>query len=560
MLDFDKMEYLDLLEKAYFDSFFNTLKSRALNLWISIKDREEMCTKTDLWMEYTDFFEKSMNEYFTRCNEWFDDTTWLLPPDTWNLEFQITEDIIKKVYIEYILEKWEHWSSLLSMDVMKLYKLYKNDLLLNHLIEEYPIEIYKKQIPFKYDENNLKSQYLSSFNIPKYPNKNSRLDFCFEANIRTNKWPEIYLEMKNNFQKKETILETVKKYSQFIWDLFNYFLSRTCDNEYQNHNEFETLLLDFFDKYNDDVINDEELSNLFAKYILMKMKFYNKRYNWIFKKDYKEWNEIKEGIKTIYHTNPLFEWGKHYDELFVTENKIKDFINRFWNNNTLYESLNIYSMIYFDIWNRSDRENYIKEAIYRMKKISSDNNTLVLWLKEYLSSLLTSTFLIDFKWEKKPLYFDEIADDLKEIFWEKEFLEFKAIFKKSYGKNKWDEIIRQKYKIWLIFWDIRSKKAFEIYCNDNRSNKEFSDRQIEKRQFEILAEEYHEQQSLNIENKLEKWIISFVLIFEMDHETKLRNLLPLYPNRLIVCNIPGQHFSHTQFLNMLDIWLKNFEK
>ena len=45
----------------------------------------------------------------------------------------------------------------------------------------------------------------------------------------------------------------------------------------------------------------------------------------------------------------------------------------------------------------------------------------------------------------------------------------------------------------------------------------------------------------------------------MDHETKLRNLLKLYPDRLIICDVPKQHFSHMQFLKMLDLGLKNYE-
>jgi hypothetical protein len=53
----------------------------------------------------------------------------------------------------------------------------------------------------------------------------------------------------------------------------------------------------------------------------------------------------------------------------------------------------------------------------------------------------------------------------------------------------------------LIF-DKQSKKAFDLYCNDPRNEKFFKEMNISPRQFTILAEEFRQQQRLDIDNKL----------------------------------------------------------
>ena len=89
-----------------------------------------------------------------------------------------------------------------------------------------------------------------------------------------------------------------------------------------------------------------------------------------------------------------------------------------------------------------------------------------------------------------------------------------------------------------MFGDKKSKKAFDLYSNDKRNEHDFIDRQLDRKQFKVLAEEFYDQQNLNIAEKLDKGMLSFVLCFETDHETKLRNLMKSYPDRIIVCTIP----------------------
>lgn len=542
------------LSEIYKIIFNDTLKNRALVVWLSPQEWEDLIRK-NFFDQYTDFFLRMQEELYNRAKNNYFDVSDLMNPSTKNLEFQITDNVIKKAYIEKLLyEKTDLINWYASKGPLKLYQLYHDIKLREEYKKDYPIDHFKSLISIEYDEKILEDVYENLVSEVVWNKEiDTMLDIALDITISC--WfayDVFYSELLWNFDDIKNLFSVFKKYSDIFCDWLHYFLEY---DQSWNKNNLELLLLKIFDNYKESIFKDSIVSDLYLRYFISKMRFYYQRLHWFMSKRYTDWTEYQDWIYEIYTNHKDMQF---FSELFLTKDKISELINYFpdWNQREL---LLIYSLIYFDILDRTDRENYIKELLYRMKKLSGDESLIVNWLREYLTALLRTTFLMDFKWEKRPWYFDEISGDLRYVFWDEEFLEFESIFKKTPYANKWDEKVRSHYRIWLIFGDSRSKKAFDLYCNDKRNDSEFEKRQIKKSQFDILAEEYYDQQNLDIERKLEKWKLSFVLIFEMDHETKLRNLLKLYPDRLIICDVPKQHFSHMQFLKMLDLGLKNYE-
>ena len=277
--------------------------------------------------------------------------------------------------------------------------------------------------------------------------------------------------------------------------------------------------------------------------------------HWYWEKDLKLWESCWEWIYKSYYDHR--SWGTKFYQIYLSKEKLWELISCFKYNEDVYDLLQIYYMLYGDILKRDEAEQFIKELSFRLKRISEKDDNINVWLREYLMYLLFNVF-IDENWWDKPKYFDSISEDIKDIFWEDEYKKFELLFSDK-SLSKWDQDTRKNYKIWLVFWDRRSKRAFDYYCNDEKNEKDFTDRQLSKKQFDILTESFSEQQDLDIENKLKNWSLTFVLTFETDHETKLRNLMKVYPDRIIVCNVPKQHFSHEQFRKMLDLWLRNVE-
>ena len=552
-----------ILYEIYSKIFQETLKNRAYSLWLSSKEWEELSKNNTIRKDYTDFFSNLHDELRKRSESWYHDISDLLNPSTKNLYFQITEDAIKEAFIDdlfmYIDNRVfcmfnvdfsfdEQYRSNMEYDKKNLFnfhKMLKNNTLWDYLKSycesHYPLSDFEKKIPFQYDKELLLKNYNECINSPL---STCDINMTYERLILFYR-EELTLFLEKNINNQELILQELKDISEIFYKLAWYFLEFYEDNlefyednlknDYNNNknHRLELIILKIFSLYKKEIIHDVNLCEFYIAYINEKLKF----------------TIIEEEI-------PLF---KKIKQLSFSKEEINKLISEFKDNKKAYEVLQIYHLIYLDIWERKDREKYIKELLYRLKRISWNNDNIILWLKEYLSFILSSTFLFDFNWERKPWYFNEISEDLKEIFWEKEYNEFEKIFTKS-NANVWDKSIRKNYKIGLVFWDIKSKKAFDLYSNDKRNESDFTDRQLKKKQFEILTEEFKEQQRLNIENKLKKGSLSFILVFEMDHETKLNNLKKIYPDRIIVCRIPGQHFSHEQFYKMLDLGLENIEK
>ena len=563
-------EKCGLLYEIYNKIFYETLKESALNVWLSDTQWEDLCWFSSFWDNYTDFFSNLEEELNRRYDNWYYDISDLLSPSTKNLKFQITETIIRKEFLRHIIlfasfdKKLEY---LAEINIYKLYEMFCENQLENYIKQKIPPHSFYNEISIKYNEDELMRAYNEVLKVPLYPEKDFDFDYIWIWGRYRDDFFSLY---EKDPEDKDSILKFLNKtawlFNDFSYDII-YCRRNVVDDEWcikkdnkwgiiiewfseepiftvekNSHfldvngrvvDKLDWYLLEILKKYKNDVLWDAQIVYLYYWYIVEKLKgsiFVEQLVN--------DWS-----LKSTSWKN------------FISFNEIKNLISNFKDTQDIYEILQIYYMLYSDILKREGCEQFLKEVIYRLKKISDKDNQIVLWLKEYLTYIINIVFIYEY-WRSRPKYFDSITEDVKEVLWEKEFRNIEQLISKNFI-SKWDRNTRKKFKIWLIFWDSRSKKAFELYSNDKKNEKDFTDRQLERWQFVILAEEYHDQQNLDIEWKLKRGDLTFVLVFETDHETKLRNLMKIYPDRVIVCNVPGQHFSFEKFRKMLDCGLEN---
>ena len=588
------------LYNRYWNIFYETLKEHALNIWLSDSQRKDIADDWFLrrWDKYTDFFSNLDEELDRRFNNWYYDINDLFDPSLKNLESQVTESIIRYEFLKEIIGYASFFEKIGYLceidDIFEFYEMFKENKLEDYIKQKIPPHSFDDKISIKYTEDELLEVYNEEFKMPSYPEKDLDFDYLWIWHRFAEKFFSLYEKDPND---KISILGFLNKsaslFNDFSYDIIyrhrniaddnwyikerteNYkwkgvlvvdgktsiidddWVRRIADEELDDEwlpidsyklvknsdfleinwwivDKLDFYLLDIFNRFKNDIVWDAQIVYLYYWYIVEKFKCLNSVEFWI-----NEWFENNS-------------W-KNY----VSRNKLRDLIEWLKDTQDIYEILQIYYMLYSDILKRGEYEQFFKEAIYKIKKLTNKDTQIALWIKVYLTHVLNNVF-IDENWGNKPEYFDSISEDIKEVLWEEEYKNIELLFSGN-SLCKWDKNIRKDYKIWLIFWDTKSKKAYELYCNDKKSEKDFIDRQLTKRQFDILAEEYYDQQRLDIEWKLKRGDLTFILVFEMDHETKLRNLSKIYPDRIIVCNVPGQHFSFEQFRKMLDLGLRNIE-
>lgn len=562
---YDDEKYLELYW-IYKDAFYKILKERAINVWLSDEQWKWLCNYHILWYDYTDFFSNLDNEIINRKELWNNDFSSLQAPPTENLESQISEKIIKDVYIEYLFYKSENLAELFNclkkLDFITFVEKFKNNELWDYIKTFYPLKNFEKEIPFIYNKDELIKKYDEFFREPSYPNKSVEISTVLHE-YDTWFMNDFNLIYDKNKENKDSLFKLIRDISDFLfYEISDILTSHFWSIDKQ---KFELILLQLFSKHKNEIIKDEWLSRFYCWYFIEKIRLLNWYHSgFVWSNEFVSWSTsyLEMSLKIweacwewLYNTYDLVD---NFYQIYISKDKLEEYILNFDSNELYHNLLQIYKVLYEDILKREGSEQFIKELLYRSKKITDKNDNIVLWLREYLMFLFCNVFIGE-NGGNKPEYFDSISDDLKEIFWENEYNKFELMFSGNLY-SKWDDNVRKKYKMWLVFWDIKSKKAFDKYSRDKKNEKDFTDRQLNLKQFDVLSEEYYDQQNLDIEKKLEDWRLTFVLTFETDHETKLRNLIKAYPDRIIVCDIPWQHFSHTQFCKMLDLWLMNIEK
>jgi len=557
----------------YRNLFYEELKDTAEEVWLSNIDRKELVNHGN-WDDYTDFFNRLQNEFHIRRKQKYYDLSDLMNPYTWDLKSQITWEIIKKeriienITMKYIVDD-KRYELLIEFcwDYPKLKELYENDWLSDFLKSKFTYEEFKESIKINLSEDEIKKYYIKIV-WEKYTGNKPDIEKyfqCFQWNIYLQAldiWCTSYsyiLEWYLDDEKKLT--EEIQKYEKEFKD---YFESFQVHNLYDlpMRRDFDNFFIKFYENYQFDLEKNGTLRKFYYQYTRRKFNLFNKS-------DLYDRFTISEAVSiTDWESNIEWEVEKYsekYREIRKNNNRevifwykiLSELIEKLPHESNEYMILSMLKIIYFDVWERDDWENYIQEIIHRCKKISNDEFLRKEALNDYIVSILSISPLNE---EEKDQFLKNFWDDITQLFWDKYINYLKTTFLPRRYKLKKKSNIRSSYNIWIIFGDKHSKKAFEFYCKDPRSDSFFEKQGLSRKQFITLAEEFSEQQSLDISNKINSNKIHFVLIFEMDHETKLaKQTLRAYPNRITICNHPKQHFSKDRFEDMVKEWVSKYE-
>ena len=557
----------------YKNIFYEELKDTAEEIWLSKIDRKELAQHGD-WDDFTDFFSKLKNEFSIRKSQKYYDLSDLMNPYTGDLRSQITWEIIKKVRIRenitmkyFIDDKRYEFFREFYWDYPKLKEIYENDWLSDFLKTKIPYDEFKESIKINISEEEIKELYIKIVWKKYTENKPDIKEYYnfFQWNIyleTLDSWCTSYsYTLEKYLDDEEKLTKEIQKYEKEFEDYFISFQPRSV-YDLPMRRDFDNFFVKFYEKCQFYLENNSTLLKFYYQYTRRKFNLFNKS-------DLIERFEISETV-VINNWESTIEWevekySEKYREIRRNNNRevifwykiLSELIEKLPHESNEYMILSMLKIIYFDVRERDDWENYIQEIIYRCKKISNTEFLRKEALNDYILSILSISPLNE---EEKDQFLKNYWEDIKLLFWDKYLNYLKITFLPRKYKLRKKSNIRTSYTIWLIFGDKHSKKAFELYCKDKRSNSFFENQGLTRKQFITLAEEFSEQQTLDITEKINKWKINFVLIFEMDHETKLaKHTLRAYPNHITICNHPKQHFSKDRFEEMVNEWISKYE-
>ena len=278
---------------------------------------------------------------------------------------------------------------------------------------------------------------------------------------------------------------------------------------------------------------------------------------------YFKWTYVYYNLKAIESYRFVKNLNKLSEELLDIKGKVFVYLVKSYKLENNQQALEILKW-YFDrlfstpeYINLSNRENLINNIFLKL----SDFNFFY-GIEEFKNYIDNFIFDIDSIKEVEIEYATQKTIDT-EIAKEKKI--------KQVLEDKVEDIIkynRLNYNIWLVFWDKKSYKSFKRFIELNKEV--FKDLWFSRNydeQFEIIETEFKKQNKIdtsNLKNRM-LWLwreLNFILVFEMDHETKLIKLLndEEFNYRLTVNDKHKQHFSNKSFKNMLLEWLEKYER
>lgn len=559
------------LRKTYEELFYEELKESAEKAWLSGDDWKIFVKHALSWDDYTDFFKKLADEYSRRKEAGYYDLGDLANPYIWNLQFQITPDIIKKERIRtYLVEHFygPNYSPLfndLIRDYHQLKEIYEHDLKSEYLMKKIPYDTFVSSIKIVLSEEEIKELY-AKIVCRKQESKPGISSYfplwVYEESI------EFWVNTKLLF-----LLQKALKDEQQLTDLLMTHEEELIVylkigkgypiQELPARKDFDEWFLAFHDKYKFALEENEVFRRFYTAYLIRKLRLFN-RLDLLQEKDLKFITFMS--FSTLPSEKHIEKYSREYWEKREKENReviywyhtLEQLIEFLPPTSEEYQLLSMLKMIFFEIWDREEPWAYFSEIAHRAKRLTDKKGLWEDAIKEYFYSILNYPFRYS---EDKERWISELSNEIDDFFGEGYTKKLKeTFFPNKYRSKSSDVQTRSQYKIWLIF-DKQSKKAFDLYCNDPRNEKFFKEMNISPRQFTILAEEFRQQQRLDIDNKLKNWTIHFVLIFEMDHETRLAKIVwkNEYLKYIKVCKKNKQHFSKDSFETMLKTGIFDYE-
>ncbi len=564
--------YHQLLD-FYEELFYEELRDTAKEAWLSNSDWKRFVKNAMSRDEYTDFFKTLRDEYFRRKEAGYYDLSDLSDPCVSDLQSQITPTIIKKERIRtYLVENfygpnYYPFFDDLVRDYDELKRVYESDLKSEYLMKKVPYDPFIESIKITLSEEEMKELYVK---VVGAKNTNSKPDitsyfplWVYEESV------EFWVDTKLLFLLKEALKDEQQLTNLLVAyekELLVYLKIRQehLIQDLPVRKDFDERFLAFHDQYKFILEENEVFRRFYVPYIIRKLRLFN-RLNFL----------QEEGLSLITFMNfttapsekSIEKYSKEYRENREKENKevvywyhtLNQLIEILPSTSDEYQLLSMLKMIFFEIRDRDEPWAYFQEIAHKAKGIIYKKEVWGRAVKEYLYSILSYPYWYS---EDKKQWLSELWNEIEEILG-KEFLQIlkETFFPDRYRSKTSNTDARSQYKIWLIL-DKKSKKAFDLYCRDPRNEKFLKDMNISPRQFIILAEEFRQQQRLDVYNKLKNWKIHFVLIFELDHETALEKMVwkDEYLRYFVVCEKNKQHFSKYSFETMLQTGVLKYEK
>ncbi len=559
------------LRKAYEELFYEELKESAEKAWLSDSDWKVFVKCALSWDDYTDFFKKLADEYSRRKETEYYDLRDLANPYTWNLQFQITPDIIKKERIRtYLVEHFygPNYSPLfndLIRDYHQLKEIYEHDLKSEYLMKKIPYDTFVSSIKIVLSEEEMKELY-AEIVCRKQESKPDIASYfplwVYEESLEFWVNTKLLFLLQEGLKDEQQLTDLLMTHEEELIVYLKIGKGYYTIQELPARKDFDEWFLVFHDKYKFALEENEVFRRFYTAYLIRKLRLFN-RLDLLQEKDLKFITFMS--FSTLPSEKHIEKYSREYWEKREKENReviywyhtLEQLIEFLPPTSEECQLLSMLKMIFFEIWDRDEPWAYFSEIAHRAKRLTDKKGLWEDTIKEYLYSIFSYPFWYS---EDKEKWVSELSNEIEDILGKK-FLQIlkEAFFPNRYRSKSSGIHTRSQYKIWLIF-DKQSKKAFDLYCSDPRNEKFFKEINISPRQFTILAEEFKQQQRLDIDNQLKNWTIHFVLIFEMDHETPLaKRTLIAYPQKITICNYSKQHFSKDRFENMLQEWILKYE-
>lgn len=564
--------YHQLLD-FYEELFYEELKESAEKVWLSGPDRKSFVKHALDWDEYTDFFKILRDEYSRRKEAKYYDLSDLSDPCVSDLQSQITPNIIKKERIRtYLVENfygpnyYPLFDDLIS-DYEQLKEVYEYDLKSEYLMKKIPYDTFRKSVKITLSDEEMKEFYIKVVGA-KSTNSKSDITSYFPLWVYE-KSVEFWVDTKLLFLLEKTLkdeqqltnlLMTYEKELLVYLKIRQEYLIR----ELPARKDFDDRFFAFYDEYRFDLKENEVFRKFYATYLIRKLRLFN-RLNFLQEEDLRLITFMN--FTTTPSEKNIEKYTEEYWETREKENRevlywyhvLKQLIDFLPPTSDEYQLLSMLKIIFFEIRDRDEPWAYFQEIAHRAKGLIHKKELWEQAVKEYLYSILSYPYRYS---EDKEQRISELWNQVEEILG-KDFVQRlkETFFPNRYKSKASNTDARSQYKIWLIL-DKKSKKAFDLYCRDPRNEKFFKDMNISPRQFIILAEEFRQQQRLDVYNKLKNWKIHFVLIFELDHETALAKMAwkDEYLRYFVVCEKNKQHFSKYSFETMLQTGVLKYEK
>lgn len=563
----DKLfQFIDIYKKA----FYEELKEQASEAWLSPIQWQEISENFTLRQWYTDFYNDLFAELFRRVNAkymYFDD---LLTPNIKDLKSQITVPVIQDVLIQSIAREkivYEHFYTILSdLDFSTLYQKYLDNTIWTYLKGLTPFWLLQENVELPIPEERLREYYEKLF--PNYGSDDWKLlpmdDFLKDVynNALQRAWIDFLTsvyeilgdseKLKNAFHNQTDFL---KEYICMTWDDL---IDEDCD-----YIEDRVMLHIFF---NYPILLDESdnIREIWMSYLKKKiMMYYYQDKSPSFEKNTEinfSGNEV-EIINHQYFSENEDDINISNKEAFLSKELIKSFIEIFQKESIEYRILRYC----YNTWIEHDESEYsriIDMLICSYDTIVLDDSLRNNPLEKLLHSVETNIPPIDKPWLKARFLLKSKISKIIEKEWDKYIDSLKDYFdweSQLINKMIWEHNTRWWYKIGMVFGDETSKKAFELYCNNEKNLSTFKKNNLKLKQFTTYIQEYDDNFMENMSKKLREDIVTFILIFDWKITNKVKAFCDNNAWKVFICNKIPNHFSKESFEEMLEIAIKNYE-